>query len=751
MVCRLEDLSGLGGFAAEAIKHDLVAFIAWHGDGRLLTANPGFLRLTQRRLEEADELRWPENFVSGELSRQIREAMRQAGTEDRSFRLEGEIVRKDGTTAPVLLFLHVHHPVGSPDQTYYAFIVDVSSRRELEERLMLTQYAVDHFTDSSIWLDYGGRIVYVNEEACRLLGYSREQLLSIDMWDIDPRYSPGRYRDVWESIKKGGLGFIESNLVTRDGRRVPVEIHSSYIRFGNVERLIAFLHDVTERKRWEEALLESEEKFRVITDTALATVFMVGENHFIYANPAAERMTGYTVKELLTMRYWEVIAPEFRSAIIEYGDRLLRGEPIPGRFEIKFLRKDGSEGWGDVSVAPVKYPQRKGMVGVITALDITEKKKAEAALKESEEKFRVLSDLSPLAVFMYQDDKLIYANKAACQFTGYTPEEIEKKRFWDMVHPEYREMVRMYGLARIRKEPVPNKYDVKYVTRDGKVRWAEFIAGIIEYNGKPAGIVTASDITERKDAEIELREAKSQAELYVDLMGHDINNMNQAALGFLEMAIDKIEAGGVLDSDDLGLLSSAMGPLQSSAVLIDSVRKLQKERKGGLKSCIMDVGKVLEEVKGQFASVPGRDVVINYHAAGKCRVQANELLKDVFANLVGNSIKHSTGAIAINIGLQPAEIEGLLFCRVTIEDTGPGIPDERKGMIFTRAGKEKAKLTGRGLGLYLVKTLVDDYHGKIWVEDRMHGDYTKGARFVVMIPAASVQNGTAKSADACGD
>jgi signal transduction histidine kinase len=131
-------------------------------------------------------------------------------------------------------------------------------------------------------------------------------------------------------------------------------------------------------------------------------------------------------------------------------------------------------------------------------------------------------------------------------------------------------------------------------------------------------------------------------------------------------------------------------------------------------------------------------------------VLANELLRDVFVNIVGNAIKHSRGNIAINVSLSVEQRQGTHFCRVDVEDTGPGIPDDRKKVIFDRMGSDRTKLLGKGLGLYLVKTLVDDFHGKVWVEDRVPGDYEKGARFVVLLPAAAAGSGdTAEGADIC--
>ncbi|OPY28621.1 MAG: sensory histidine kinase AtoS [Methanocella sp. PtaU1.Bin125] len=621
----MKDLSGTGEYLADAITHGPVSFIAWLSDGRLLTASATFHELTGYSPDETSAMRWPGDFASEGLAGCVLRGMKEPGLPGRSRQCEGNIVGKDRSEIPVSVILHRRRPGDTGEVQYYAFITDTTRLNDREERLQLTQYAIDHFMDSSLWLDSEGRIVYANESACQSLGYTREEMLSLGIWDIDSAYRQDIFARSFENIKNARHMELESTGIAKDGRRFPVEVHASYIQYHGTERVVCFVRDITRRKDAEEALAESEEKFRV------------------------------------------------------------------------------------------------------------------------------LSELSPTAIFLYQGTKLIYANQSAVAFTGFSIDEMTSKNFWDMVHPEYQEMVRAYGLARQRGEPVPARYEVKYVTRYGEERWAEFTAGRIEYRGRPGGIVTAIDTTERKHTEIALQEAKSQAELYVDLMGHDINNMNQAAMGFLEMAYEKLKTRGSLDGEDLDLLASAMGSLRSSSGLIDSVRKLQRERKGGMKPYVLDLSPLLADVKEQYTSVPGREIVIDYTASCPCKVLANELLRDVFANIVGNAIKHSRGAIAISISLSVEPRQGVHYCRVDVEDNGPGISDERKKAIFERAGMDRTKLTGKGLGLYLVKTLVEDFHGRVWVEDRVPGDYRKGARFVVLLPAATAgqKNDFVESDDVC--
>jgi signal transduction histidine kinase len=144
---------------------------------------------------------------------------------------------------------------------------------------------------------------------------------------------------------------------------------------------------------------------------------------------------------------------------------------------------------------------------------------------------------------------------------------------------------------------------------------------------------------------------------------------------------------------------------------------------------------VLADVHREFDAMPDRAITLNLNNCEHCYVRANELLHDVFANLVSNAIKHTGDQSDITVDLYVREEDGGRHCLTIVEDNGPGIPDEFKGRIFNRMlhGTDKAK--GMGLGLYLVKSLVESYGGRVWVEDRVYGDHAKGARFIVMLPA----------------
>jgi signal transduction histidine kinase len=242
------------------------------------------------------------------------------------------------------------------------------------------------------------------------------------------------------------------------------------------------------------------------------------------------------------------------------------------------------------------------------------------------------------------------------------------------------------------------------------------------------------DITERKRAEEALKEAKQQAELYLDLMGHDISNMHQIALGQLELARETMETFGRLEGEDKQMIDVPVEILWKSARLINNIRNIQMMRAGEYKFERLDLGDVLTEAVREYSHIPGRDIRIDYNPVHSCPVKANQLLKDIFNNLLDNAVKHCNDPIRIGVGVLPVVENGRHFYRVAVEDNGSGILDERKDEIFNRLSRGDTKARGTGLGLYIVKTLVDGFGGRVWAEDRVPGDPTQGTRFVVYLP-----------------
>lgn len=353
------------------------------------------------------------------------------------------------------------------------------------------------------------------------------------------------------------------------------------------------------------------------------------------------------------------------------------------------------------------------------------------ALRDSESRFRTLAETSSAGIVVYRQ-KILYANPATVRLSGYTMEELLSMDLVDIVHPDFRELVTERVMRRLKGEAVPTHYEYLMIRKDGETRWIDVSVTRFQYQGQPAGLGVLIDVTDRKRAEEGLKAAKSQVEMYLDLMSHDITNMNQIGIGFLEFALTTMQ----LDDSSRELISKPLEALQSSTRLIENVRKLQRVIEGGVRHYETDVDEVITDLVSTYSNLVGREIQINYTGC-KCTVMANELLTDVFSNIIGNAIKHSLGQLIISIRMKKEMVEGKPCCIVSIEDNGPGIPDELKVRLFTRFQKGKTRTSGKGLGLYLVKVLVEDYGGKVWLEDCVAGEHHRGCRFMIQLPAVA--------------
>ncbi|AFD00691.1 putative PAS sensor signal transduction histidine kinase [Methanocella conradii HZ254] len=493
--------------------------------------------------------------------------------------------------------------------------------------------------------------------------------------------------------------------------------------------------EMIEREHAEKALRESEEKFRILAESSPAAILLYRDSKLIYVNRTTELMVGLGREELLNMELTSFIHPAEREIVRQRAAARLRGEKVPGRYEVRVLTPDGREKWLEISSELISLEGKP--TGLVSAIDVTERKKAEKALIKSR---AILSRAQRIAhignwAWNLKTGEMQWSDEIFRIF-GYEPGEIRPTCEWLMsrIHPEDREMMEKSVEVALKENRLFN-IDYRIIASDGSIRYINCVADKLKRgpDGEPLWLYgIKQDITRRKKVEEELQDAKAQAELYLDLMGHDINNLNQIGLGFLEMALETLK----LDENEMQLLSKPMEALKNSTQLISNVRKLQQAKGGNLLFHKLSLKEMLERLMPQYYNVAGRSITIDFRAECECSVYANDLLSDVFSNIIGNSIKHSSGPLTIGVLLKSETINGKRYCRVSIEDDGPGIQDEVKRQLF-RHGRRAIKRGTGGLGLYLVMTLVEDFHGSVWVEDRVPGDYTKGCRFVVRLPAAN--------------
>lgn len=245
-------------------------------------------------------------------------------------------------------------------------------------------------------------------------------------------------------------------------------------------------------------------------------------------------------------------------------------------------------------------------------------------------------------------------------------------------------------------------------------------------------MLMAVDSTERCNALQSAEAARSEAEFYVDLMSHDIRNFNQVSMGYLEM----LELSENLSEDERAYLTKALSGVHGSNRLIENVRTVRTVIESGDQNIApTDLGKVLQEnIEQTRKAHSGQPIQINAHIPEGGKIMANQYVHEIFRHILENSIKydqHPEKVIDIDV-VEPG-LEGKAYWTVRITDRGRGIPEERRRAIFERIGQTTK---GSGIGMSMVNMIVTKLGGRVWVEDRVPGDYTQGSVFVVQLRRA---------------
>lgn len=568
-------------------------------------------------------------------------------------------------------------------------------------------------------------------------------------------------------------------------------------------RFVGVVQDITDRKQLEKELDNSKTKFRDMLKYAPLGIYEFDFHgpHFRSVNDVMCQYLGYSREELLAMNPLDLLDDRCAAVVRERVTRRLAEQDVGNSIEIKVTAKDGRVYYAIVYII-LTYSDGKPDGAIVIAYDVTERKNAEAILRENESHAATLLEIThTFASVGFNSRQLlgVIASRTAevlgdsCDIAMVSEDDQWlKSEAFHHNDPESMKMIldRFMGIPCRIGEGLPGKVVETGVsrripviipgrTKDGGGDVYESLADIcpiysamiapLRVRGRVIGTIAVfrhsnvrpynkydqslledvadraalaienarlfevmeREIAVRKRAEEELLAAKQQAELYLDLMSHDINNMHMVALGYLAMAQDMKN-----DERQRQFIEKPISVLKRSTQLINNVMKLQMLKDGLFKSELVDAGQILSEVQREFGEAPGKTVKLYTHGIDRCLVRANELLYDVFSNLVTNAIKHTGKSTAIVIDLEQVEKEGKTFFRIATEDEGPGISDDQKVAIFIRGMRGSQRVNGMGLGLYLVKSLVESYNGHVWVEDRVPGDFTKGSRFVVLLPAA---------------
>jgi PAS domain S-box-containing protein len=391
-------------------------------------------------------------------------------------------------------------------------IAGAVERARAEEALRFTQFTVDRAADALFWIGRDGGILYVNDAACKQLGYSRMELLSMNVSDLEPGAIPTDQWDAyWEEVKRVGAVTRETCHRTKSGDSIPVELSVNHLEYDGKEVHCAFARDISERNRVNE---ERQAMAALVENSSEAIVMATEQGKLLYLNDAAANLVGVPdVTEALAIPFEQFLAPESfeaitaaRSAAIDEGHwegellvrRLDNSELVPVQVHSFTIRRPGS---GEVAA-----------IGAV-AHDLTERKKSEQAVRESREQYRGLVELSPDAVVVHQDGKVVYANAAAARLYGADDvEHLLGRTVVEFVHPDDREIVAQRISEMLAKGIDVPLIEERFLRLDGSTMDVEVAAISSTFQGKPAVQVVCREITERKRAGADLARFRKAVE-----------------------------------------------------------------------------------------------------------------------------------------------------------------------------------------------------------------------------------------------
>ncbi len=634
-----------------------------------------------------------------------------------------------------------------------------------EDLSFFSRYSAEVAADEVFWMREDSSIIYVNDSACKRLGYRFEEFQKMSVWDWDPDFT----RERWANFIRGVIGkkalVFESQHRTKDGVIFPVEISASGLEYKGKKYLFAFVQDISERKQLIEQLrsqnAQIEAIFNSITD---GIVFVDKQRRIVMVNPGFSILTGYAQNEVIgrTMEFCYADPRVFRQRRNLFETPLADGESIS--YQAEYRRKDQSVYTVDVIRMLVKDSAGEvvGALGVFR--DITERVKAEKAIEENRAKLAAAMATMPDGIFMSDTSgNLVEFNEAWAHFCRFKNKEECLRTF--SLYPDLFEVFTANG------EPCPSEHwattralrgesetNVEYRSRrkDTGESWigSYSFSPVKNDQGEIVGsLVTARDITEQKQQaeeerqqEDRLRQARKMEAIGTLAGGiaHDFNNILGAIRGYADMA--KIHA-----PPDPQLI----GNLDQVIVASDRAKNLVKQilafsRQSNVDPVPLRLGPLVKEgLKMLRSSIPSTISIVEKVDLDRDTVLADPTqLHQVLLNLCTNAYqameeRGGTLTVVLDNRFVADDDPDMLFSvrsgeyvRLSVSDSGAGISPEIVDKIFDPYFSTKEIGKGTGMGLAIVHGIVEECGGAIRVETAPD----QGTTFRVYFPAVAAQH-----------
>jgi PAS domain S-box-containing protein len=621
------------------------------------------------------------------------------------------------------------------EQAEAARLQDRQALQESEDRF----HAVFEGSKDAVFIvDTSAQVIHVNQAACKLTGYSREELLKKSITDLhvfDPFFDKGL---------KGDSLTSKTDIRRKDGISVPVEFTGTAVSInGKICRHI-LVRDITEHKQKEDVLRNSEQKFRQLFDHAPSGIYEVDftNGRFTQVNSLICEYTGYSREELLTMTPLDILDEDSRHLFFERLEKFGRGESVPANPEYCIKNKNGTRRWVQLNN---QFSHTGGLVtgATVVAHDISERKQAEDALKNSEALFKSITDHTSALVSIHDAAGTYLFASPSHEQLGYQPEELMGQSGFTMVEKQDIGRLLQY-LEKLRTEKIA-KGLLNYRLKDKAGNLHDYrgaFDSVFKKDGSLEKIVcVGEDITELKKAQTEKIEALTLAAETRKLalvgqiagkMAHDFNNI----------------LGVIMGNAELALFDCPQIKTQKTLELIFEQTLRGKNLTKNLVAFAKD-----QEPKQEFFSINEKMALIinllkkdleGIHLIRLYGHQIPALLADpgMIEHAVVNLIQNSIHAVSLvkqpKIILRTYHKTGRIF--IEIEDNGCGIPPESLGEIFEpaftlkgskdRIGLYKSGIKGTGYGMSNVKKYIEQHKGAISI----HSELWMGTTVAVSLP-----------------
>ncbi len=627
------------------------------------------------------------------------------------------------------------------------------AQEALREREHWLRLILDSLVVGVITIDEMGVVQSFNPGAESIFGYGPDEVMGRNVSMLVPQAHRSRHDSyIADYLRTGETKVVgkgrEVEGRRKDGSNFPMELEIGEMEVGGRRMFAGIARDITERKRAEEALRESEERFRRLVETTNVVVWEMDLStwRFTYVSPPAVEILGYPMDDWYGENFWvDHIHPDDRAQALEYCTSATeRGKDHD--FEYRMIAADGRTVWlRDIVTVLSDADGPKSLQGVM--IDITERRRAEEVLRESEERFRTLIDSSSQGILVHRNLRVLYANQKFVEMFGYdSADEILALESRDvMAAPEERSRLLGYHKARLRGKPAPLDYEFVGLRKDGSRIWLENRSFRIEWEGGPAICTTLFDITERKEAQAQLVQASKLATLGEMASGiaHELNQPLSVVGMAAELSLMSMEEGEFDTEFVRRKLGTIVGQKERMAGIVNHMRLFSRKDKAELESFdpLQSVSGAVRLIDKQFHA-SGIDLEEDLPASSRNVSGHPSQLEQVVLNLLTNARDAVLGKmdggnprgrrIAPKVRVSLVDDKRRKTVVVSVSDNGGGIPEPALKRIFDPFFTTKTEGHGTGLGLSIGYSIIDSMGGRIEARNA-----NGGAAFQISLPVST--------------